>query len=539
MATTALASFVKYNGDDTVFMTLDSTGAAYEASNATDFFNAYNADPADAKEYAKEDKLPPEVQTYVVDFAAAAAAKAAAASAASGASGTSGTGTAAAASGTSGGPPPANTKRDWKDLIQSLGMDNKTRHVAYNEKTNKYEVQTLADMPMPAYLQTKAMRDAGNKANYLPFTKEIGKCGLIEGSRLYKLREQLVKQLKDLAAQQDDPKNKCITVCKEDEELLAMMDQLKSLMGDHATSCQLEEFSDNEKLKLIAAKKGMLEKADFSFLHSECESDINCNPFQDDVIPKSLLDCCGLLQGEILFNSPKMAAIGKALAGKQRNGQSPAALGHASHLYDTGIIAPGTNPDQLWVNVCYLVSVPLAQLDKKRRDEIKAKQVAQKAARAADLAAAKTAKAAGTAVPAATVGHITEVTYLDTKWVPANVCEQEKFNTLQVLKKAVTDQKRTILKVNRQILQLQMQMLNVQGDDNWFSDDDSTYGYNPEYGVKEQVKHSVRRARYKLERVAAARQMRDNERKFHMEMDFGGKRSRGRNAALRRLMNSV
>ena len=99
MATTALASFVKYNGDDTVFMTLDSTGAAYEASNATDFFNAYNADPADAKEYAKEDKLPPEVQTYVVDFAAAAAAKAAAASAASGASGTSGTGTAAAASG--------------------------------------------------------------------------------------------------------------------------------------------------------------------------------------------------------------------------------------------------------------------------------------------------------------------------------------------------------------------------------------------------------------------------------------------------------
>ena len=148
-------------------------------------------------------------------------------------------------------------------------------------------------------------------------------------------------------------------------------ESLENVLGARSGDCQIEDFENNERLKFLAAQREMMNRQNFSFLHSECESDVNCNPFGDEVMPKELCDCCGLKEGEILFNSPQMAAIGKALAGKQSAGQS-AVLGHAN-LYRTGVIAPGVDPNQLWVNVCYLVLIALSTLDKQTRETVEGK----------------------------------------------------------------------------------------------------------------------------------------------------------------------
>ena len=506
-----MAAYIAYNdGTNTVYGKLNDDGNKYELidDSNNDEINDAKADDSllSYNNFDRKDGLSVEAMNFIADREAMNPSTPG-----------SGSGTAPAApasgSGTTSGNNEDDEHMDWSTLIKSLG---EKKWASINPETG--EAERLNEVDMPNYLLKKEDRDTEKTAK---FESVVGKCGLVEGSRLYKLRDQLIKQLRDLAEKQGKDEN-CIGVCQEDEDLLTMIEKMRKLMGEDAKNCQLETFDKNERLKLLAAKRAMLDRADFSFLHSECESDINCNPFKENVIPVSLRKCSGVYEGEILFNSPQMAAIGKALAGKQRNGESPAALGHASNLYPTGVIAPGTDPNQLWVNVCYLVSIPFSSLSKDARAKLKAMREADKAARKA-----------GEPLPDQ---ELQEVTYLDTKWVPANVMEQEKFVTMQKLDKAITEQKRTILKVNRRIIQLQLQMLNVQGNDEWFSHEDNSYGYSSELAIHEKVKHSVERARYEIQRRAAARAQRDADEMYGLKLKRNGLGNK-KNASLRRLMD--
>ena len=240
------------------------------------------------------------------------------------------------------------------------------------------------------------------------------------GERMKTLQEKLVKQLDDLAKQAGDeqPNALCGLACSEDIEMARMLKMYEKLLkdaqaktGGQSVGCDLTKFEDDETLKLLRQKQGLLEKQSFAFLHAECEAVEQCEP-HEHLINDELIDCSGLHESEILFNDTHMAAIGQYLAGAQRDGQSPGALGHASRLYKSGTIAPGVNPDELWINVCYRVP-GVDDGDEKK---------------------------------------------IDTMWVRANVCDQRKYETLRAIRKAITEQKRAILALNREILDLQYQV---------------------------------------------------------------------------------
>jgi hypothetical protein len=238
-----------------------------------------------------------------------------------------------------------------------------------------------------------------------------------QSQRMKDLQAKLIEQLAKLEAEasKNEVDAMCGLACSEDVEMNRMLNMYEKLLKDAKTKsgaqsagCDLTKFDDDETLKLLKNKLEQLERQSFAFLHAECEAVEQCAP-HEDLIPTNLIDCSGLYESEILFNDTHMAAIGQYLAGAQRDGQSPGALGHASRLYKSGTIAPGVNPDELWINVCYRV--------------------------------------AGTADDA-----------IDTMWVRANVCDQRKYETLQAIRKAITEQKRAILALNREILDLQYQV---------------------------------------------------------------------------------
>ncbi len=258
----------------------------------------------------------------------------------------------------------------------------------------------------------------GGKAS--PTKPTVGADCTSGSDRMKNLQEKLVKQLQDLAKQAGDeePNALCGLACSEDVEMQRMFGMYEKLLKDakaksgaQSVGCDLTKFDDDETLKLLNQKLGVLEKQSFAFLHAECEAVEQCAP-HDNLIPSQLIDCSGLYESEILFNDTHMAAIGQYLAGAQRDGQSPGALGHASRLYASGTIAPGVNPDELWINVCYRVA----------------------------------------GKPDAADGSV------DTMWVRANVCDQRKYETMRAIRKAITEQKRAILALNREILDLQYQV---------------------------------------------------------------------------------
>ncbi len=241
-----------------------------------------------------------------------------------------------------------------------------------------------------------------------------------QSQRLNELQDKLIDQLVklDTEAKVKDADGLCGLSCSEDTEMERMQQMYTEILakvmkaGQGSVSCDLNTFTGDETLSLLKGKQTQLEAQSFAFLHAECEAVEQCKP-HIKVIPEGLIDCSGLYESEILFNDTHMAAIGQYLAGAQRDGQSPGALGHASRLYKSGTIAPGVNPDELWINVCYRV--------------------------------------AGT-------DDDTKPGYVDTMWVRANVCDQRKYETLRAIRKAITEQKRAILALNREILDLQYQV---------------------------------------------------------------------------------
>ena len=365
------------------------------------------------------------------------------------------------------------------DKYRYIGKDGKVKH--------------LKDVNTPSYLGGK------------PFGNDIGPCGIPKGSRTWKLRAQLMKQLKTLDGESD-----CLGQCKEDESLDKMEKRFAKFFQKQDEKCVLSSFEKDDRLRLLAAKKEMLEHQSFAFLHSECEGDEECNPFEADIMSKTLIECCGVKDGELLFGDESMAAVGKFLSGSQKVGESPAALGHASNLYPTGLIAPGVDKSKLWINICYLVA----------RSEL-------------DMSAAEIAqRKEGKELQA-------EHAYLDTKWVPANVLEQKKYTTLKGIDRAITERKRAILKVNRQILELQLQMANVHGSDHFFSGEDSDTSdfADSQRGLELYVTNSVTRAKNMLLGSEARRKMKEADEAFHLRVAHGKKGvSKATEKALAKLM---
>ena len=242
-----------------------------------------------------------------------------------------------------------------------------------------------------------------------------------QSERLDELQRKLIDELNKLSveASKNEADGLCGLSCSEDTEMERMqhmytkiLAEAKNTGGGNGVSCDLNTFDEDDTIKLLQGKKVQLEAQSFAFLHAECEAVEQCDPHKLLNIPESLVDCSGLHESEILFNDTHMAAIGQYLAGAQRDGQSPGALGHASRLYKPGTIAPGVNPDELWINVCYRV-------------------------------------------PGVDDGDVKKI---DTMWVRANVCDQRKYETLRAIRKAITEQKRAILALNREILDLQYQV---------------------------------------------------------------------------------
>jgi hypothetical protein len=247
-------------------------------------------------------------------------------------------------------------------------------------------------------------------------------------ARMKDLQTKLIVQLNTLEkeASSSEADALCGLACSEDVEMDRMMRQYEEVLekakaqsqpGAPTAACELTKFDADETIALLKQKKKLLKKQSFAFLHAECEAVELCDPYDAQHVPKKLVACSGLHDSEMLFNDTSMAAIGQYLAGPQRDGQSPGALGHASRLYPTGTIAPGVNPDELWINVCYRV--------------------------------------AGT--------KDNQEGSVDTMWVRANVCDQRKYETLRAIDKAITEQKRAILALNREILDLQFEVSSAQG----------------------------------------------------------------------------
>ena len=305
------------------------------------------------------------------------------------------------------------------------------------------------------------VQSAPGVASVPPASTSGASCGP-QSARMTTLQHSLIEQLTKLGTEVEnkDADALCGLSCSEDVEMdrmMAMYEKLStSSAGAQVANCELTKFDDDDTLKLLEQKKKMLEAQSFAFLHAECEAVEQCAPHKD-VIPTSLIGCSGLHESEILFNDTSMAAIGQFLAGAQRDGQSPGALGHASRLYATGTIAPGVNKDELWINVCYRV---VGKAD------------------GADGA-------------------------VDSMWVRANMCEQRKYETLRAIQKAITEQKRAILALNREILDLQYEVSSasqkLQNPADFFSTDRRD-GAKDSSREKLAIKHSVARAANSLRR---------------------------------------
>ena len=263
-------------------------------------------------------------------------------------------------------------------------------------------------------------------------------CRHPRGSRVYQLRKLLVDELNKIAPT-SDPKadESCMQVCDEDRDMLKMMKSYRDLQGKLTGKCTLASFDKDPKLKLLAAKRAMLDRQSFAYLHGECEGTNRCNPYGDACVKTTLIPCSGLLEADsLLFGDDQLAGIGREIAGKQRHGDSPAARGFAANLFQTNTLAPGAKrkggKPSVWVNICYPV---------------------------VDSA---TSFAPGGKLDVSSSGMTMAV-----KWIEANAMETAKYHTLQALDEAIKRQKRRILAVNRQMLTLQTRLSQISPSDSF------------------------------------------------------------------------
>ena len=338
-------------------------------------------------------------------------------------------------------------------------------------------------------------------------------CRHPRGSRVYELRQLLVGELNKIAPK-DGTADTCLQVCDEDGDMLKMMNQYETLAKKKMVGkCTLASFDKDPKLKLLAAKREMLKRMTFAYLHAECEGTNRCNPYGDDnCVKPSLIPCSGLLEADsLLFGDDELAGIGREIAGKQRHGDSPAARGFAANLFQTNTLAPGAKRKDgeasVWVNVCYPVvdslhsfSAPTGKLD---------------------------ASADGMTMAV--------------KWIEANAMETSKYYTLQALDAAIRKQKRRILAVNRQMLTLQSRLAQIApGDALGYADEGygdamanmemfvgTTVGGVKNALIARQAEKSMKQSREKLDLQMSVAPV-ENRREYQKQMRRMGLAGRSR-----------
>ena len=282
-------------------------------------------------------------------------------------------------------------------------------------------------------------------------------------SHMNELRSVLMEQLKEMkeeakATKDDKSGNRsCGINCSEDRALEEMIDTYKDLSDNNCG--MIIDFHHDRKVNLLEAKRVALESCTFGFLHKDlCEGVSDCNPYPDHV-PESLVGCSGLREGQPFFFDRELKAVGRYLAGSQASGDSPAANGHAASLYPTNTLAPGRGKS-LWVNVCY------------------------------------------------ECGEDKGFGGICVKWVPANEMEYAKFAMLNKIRKRIRDQKRHILSVNRQIVDLQLKLKGVGARGGILRGDNEMDEVDREDALKKFLKRSMRRAKRRLYRDEEVREQR-------------------------------
>lgn len=252
------------------------------------------------------------------------------------------------------------------------------------------------------------------------------------GSKDAKLRDILMVQLLAMAQSATTGDEGCGFACGEDAELDKMQTLYKQFNGDMGTGtgmCSIGDFENNPRIVVLKAQKSVLEFMTFSFLHQTCEGTHDCNPYES-MMPKELLNCCGLYEGAPLFYDGDLQAVGSYLAGAQGSpkGLTPAANGHCANFYMSGTIAPGRDK-QLYVNVCYVGN-------------------------AGDRGVIESQDGSGAGVPAKPIN-------IGMKWVKANRMERAKFDALREIEAKMVAQKRSVLQVNHKMLQLQQSLVGL------------------------------------------------------------------------------
>jgi len=284
-------------------------------------------------------------------------------------------------------------------------------------------------------------------------------------SHMNDLRSVLMEQLKEMEEEAKTTKDSrkpgidrgCGLNCSEDRALEEMIDTYKDLSDNNCG--MIIDFHHDRKVNLLEAKRVALESCTFGFLHKDlCEGVSDCNPYPDHV-PESLVGCSGLREGQPFFFDRELKAVGRYLAGSQASGDSPAANGHAASLYPTNTLAPGRGKS-LWVNVCY------------------------------------------------ECGEGKGFGGVCVKWVPANEMEYAKFAMLNKIRKRIRDQKRHILSVNRQIVDLQLKLKGVGARGGILRGDNEMDEVDREDALKKFLKRSMRRAKRRLYRDNEVREQR-------------------------------
>lgn len=342
---------------------------------------------------------------------------------------------------------------------------------------------------------------------------ELPGCKTPRGSRQLQLRRILMKELHamDQANSASTSGSKaCLPLCDEDKALQDMMDRYKKFLGKGQQKCNIQGFDKDRKIILLKAKKHVLESMSFAFLHGECEGTNYCNPFPGNSrVPKSLIACSGLQDaGALFFYDEDLASVGCQIAGKQKRGDSPAARGFCADFFETGTIAPGKG-STVWVNVCYPVANGAHALGG-GEDDVPAPFSALSGGGALDNA------------------------HMEVRWVQCNELERAKHETLQAIDRAMKQQKRRILEINRQVLTLQTRLYEVNPmDADYASSDDEDYLVD---NMKMYVTNSADRVRYRMMNKFAKNSLRANEEDLRMRAMHGPREDR---AAFRRAMRKL
>lgn len=251
--------------------------------------------------------------------------------------------------------------------------------------------------------------------------EKLGKICTKQGYK-QEIRRKLMQKLNALS---QDPCFKDTGLCSEDKLLKKIQDRYVAIMETQNNSlkklnpdCNIDlpqcmrNFANDKHIVYLQSKIASLAHLNFSFLHRICE-EISQECKKSDCIPDNLLDCSGINgdKNQLFFHDPDLAALGRELCTyRERNSNSPARRGFCPDLFMPGTLCQGS--DGLYVNVC---------------------------------------------VPHKESEDSTTITRM-MRWTPCNLLEIAAYETAKSIRQRITQRKRQLLQVAREMLKLQSRM---------------------------------------------------------------------------------